>query len=150
MAQNNKASKLIRIKHTYQMQYNLSLVQETMDLVNQQFITTVENFKYLASRDINTQDLEKYVRAIFSTKTDDEEKQDECKRVVSKVTELFETGRGSDIAGKNLWGAYNAVEEYLQYEKGNSKTTDESRYDNLWYGDASRLNKKALETALSF
>jgi hypothetical protein len=35
--------------------------------------------------------------------------------VIPKVVNLFESGRGACEAGSTLWGAYNAVNEYLNY-----------------------------------
>jgi hypothetical protein len=44
-----------------------------------------------------------------------------------------------------MWAAYNAVTEYLQYERGNNVAT---RLDSLWFGQGATLNKKALQTAV--
>jgi hypothetical protein len=63
------------------------------------------------------------------------------------VTRLFETGRGSDLATARgtLWGAYNAVAEYLSYERGLGQDT---RLNSLWFGASARLNEDALAVAL--
>lgn len=69
------------------------------------------------------------------------------KRILEQIIPLFEQGRGnnlSEIKG-TMWAAYNAVSEYLQYERGSDSS---NRMDSMWFGDGARLNKKALETAL--
>ncbi|MBW1999659.1 MAG: hypothetical protein JRJ29_17065 [Deltaproteobacteria bacterium] len=58
---------------------------------------------------------------------------------------LFEAGRGSQLAGRNYWGAYNAVNEYLNCFRGETR---DNRLNSLWFGDSSRINKKALNIAM--
>ena len=48
------------------------------------------------------------------------------------------------VAG-TMWGALNAVNEYLAYERGSS---DEGRLQSLWFGDSARLNQRALQVAM--
>lgn len=150
MAHSNKASQLIRIKHTMQLHNNLNLVRDTIDMVNQQFITTVEQYRLLASRDINSIDLKKYIKTVFSKENlelqfvEFNTKQDARQRLEIQINQLFE-----QEDKHNLWTAYNAVQGYLQHERGTKNTTLESRYNSLWFGDSDRLNQKALNVALT-
>ncbi len=153
LAHSSQGSKLIRVRHTNQVQNNLVEIRETMDLVNQQFLATVEKFRYLAKRDIVKSDLERYVNQVFSIQKleeslSEEEMPERKSRLLGRIEELFESGRGSKLAGKTMWGAYNAVQEYLQYERGHSWTNEEKRYNSLWFGDSANINRKALEIAL--
>jgi phage/plasmid-like protein (TIGR03299 family) len=152
MAINSNASKLIRIKHTKNVAANLESVQEIMNLADAEFETTAEQYRLLTMRDINTKDLEKYVKIVFNTTQKLAEVSGNLdslsnKKILESVIPLFEKGRGNDmkeIKG-TYWAAYNAVNEYLQYERGSD---NQNRMDNMWFGDSARLNKKALETAL--
>jgi phage/plasmid-like protein (TIGR03299 family) len=152
MAINSNASKLIRIKHTKNVASNLESVQEIMNLADSEFETTAEQYRLLTMRDINTKDLEKYVKIVFNTTQKLAEVNGDLgslsnKKILEAVIPLFEKGRGNDmkeIKG-TYWAAYNAVNEYLQYERGSD---NQNRMDNMWFGDSARLNKKALETAL--
>src|ERR1017187_7329215 len=152
-AHNDQASKLIRIKHTGNITENLEKVGEIMNLANAEFEATAEQFRFLAQTACNQSDLEKYVRLVFATK-----KQEDAllmngteltsgSRVLGDITNLFEKGRGNDLPGvKNtLWGAYNSINEYLQYDRGDSA---ELRLDNMWFGSSATLNKKALKVAV--
>jgi len=86
------------------------------------------------------------VRLVFDLKererTPAQEKQE---KIVPGVVSLFEAGRGSRVAGRNYWGAYNAVNEYLNYFRGK---TQDNTLNSLWFGDSNRINKKALNTAM--
>src|SRR6185295_11897446 len=61
MAINSEASKLIRIKHTKNVVSNLESVQEIMNLADQEFQATAEQYRMLTRKDINSKDLEKYI-----------------------------------------------------------------------------------------
>jgi hypothetical protein len=63
---------------------------------------------------------------------------------IQRVTELFETGIGNK--GQTAWDAYNAVTQWLNYERGNSVDT---RLNSLWFGDSAKLSKRALDCALA-
>lgn len=152
MAINSQASKLIRIKHTKNVAANLESVQEIMNLADSEFEATAEQYRLLTMKDINSKDLEKYVKLVFNTTAKLVEAGGNVenlsnKRILEQIIPLFEKGRGNDmkeIKG-TMWAAYNAVNEYLQYERGSDNS---NRMDNMWFGDSARLNKKALETAL--
>jgi len=146
LAHESKASKLLRVKHTSRVRENLEAIRETIDLAQQEFAATVDQYKRLASKQINSTDLVKYVRLVFGLKerkrTPAQEKQE---KIVPGVVRLFEDGRGSHVAGRNYWGAYNAVNEYLNYFRGK---TQDNTLNSLWFGDSNRINKKALNTAM--
>jgi phage/plasmid-like protein (TIGR03299 family) len=146
LAHESKASKLLRVKHTSRVRENLEDIRETIDLAQQEFVATVAQYKQLASKQINGTDLVKYVRLVFGLKererTPVQEKQE---KIVPSVVWLFEEGRGSRRAGSNYWGAYNAVNEYLNYFRGK---TQDNTLNNLWFGDSAQINKKALNIAM--
>ena len=58
---------------------------------------------------------------------------------------LFENGIGNRTAGRNYWGAYNAVNEYLNYFRGK---TQDNTLSSLWFGKGAQLNKNALDVAM--
>lgn len=152
MAHNNDASKLIRIKHTKNVEVNLKLVQDVMNVANQTFEATAEQYRLLANKSINGADLEKYVKIVFNQSAKKFSltpvtEVDNGKRVLNNIIPLFEKGRGNDMTEikGTLWAAYNAVTEYVQYERGKNLDT---RLDSTWFGTGAQLNKKALTTAL--
>jgi phage/plasmid-like protein (TIGR03299 family) len=152
MSLNSAASKLIRIRHTKNVNENMEKLREVMNIANAEFEATAEQYRVLASKQIVQADLEKYVKLIFaSSKKLVEVEGDlstiENKKLLKEIQPLFEQGRGNDmpeIKG-TLWSAYNAVTEYLQYNRGSDTQV---RLDNLWFGQGAALNKKALEVGL--
>lgn len=80
--------------------------------------------------------------------TEQEEKVEPvAERIHTKVSELFEVGRGAELRGVRgtWWGAYNAVNEFLAHERGND---DARRLGSLCFGNAAVLNQRALNVAV--
>jgi hypothetical protein len=129
----------------------LSELRETMDLINQQFLATEEQYRYLATKEINTDDLRNYVKQVFSVKKlediideheESEKIESERKRLIARVEEIFELE-----PVKNAWTMYNSVNYYLNHERSKDL---ETRYNQMWFGYAKRLDQKALKLAMEY
>ena len=139
MAYESEASKLLRVRHTASMHYNLELVRDIMNVASREFSATVDQYRVLHSSGIDAAGLERYVRIVFSLPDNG------GKELIPNIIHLFENGRGHKEAGKTYWGAYNAVTEYLNYFRGR---TQDNTLSSLWFGDSTRINRHALTTAL--
>lgn len=152
LAHDSKASKLIRVRHTKNVVSNLEEIREVMNLANAEFEASAQQYRMLASKEINQADLEKYVKLIFNTNKKILEAEGNVenlnnKRILNSIQPLFEKGMGNDLPGVRgtLWAAYNAVSEYLQYERGED---NQIRLDQMWFGQSASLNKRALEVGI--
>jgi phage/plasmid-like protein (TIGR03299 family) len=150
MSMSNSGSQLIRMKHTKNLGENLDKVAEIMNLANQSFEATAEQYKLLASRQVSKADLEKYIKLVFvgpQYEKMEAEGKKPARDILPKVINLFENGHGANMIGVRgtMWAAYNAVNEYLGYEKGNDA---QARLDNMWFGQSAVTNEKALEVAV--
>jgi phage/plasmid-like protein (TIGR03299 family) len=139
LAHDSEASKLLRVRHTSNLHENLELIREIMNVARKEFNATVEQYCHLQKHGINNSELEKYVRVVFSLP--DKGGRD----LIPNIIYLFENGRGSKEAGKTYWGAYNAVTEYLNYFRGK---TQDNTLSSLWFGEATHINRQALNVAL--
>lgn len=148
MAVSNKGSQLLRVHHSKSVKANLDRVQEIINAADAKFEATAEQYRSLARKDINQNDLKKYVQTVFEVHKQPHERQAQFEsKMVETITKLFETGRGTNLKSANgtLWGLYNSVTEYLSYEAGRS---DDSRLNTLWFGRNKTVNEKALNQAL--
>lgn len=180
MAHRDKRSELLRVRHSKNVEINLDKIRDIINLADEQFEATAEQYRALANRDINQNDLRNYVKLVFDVPEDETEvstrkknmiaeilgkhekstgfnrlamdlvnrqMKEENKQILESVTEKFETGLGTDILrGKcSLWTAYNAVTEYLNYDRGHNSDT---RMNSLWFGENQRMNDKAFKAAL--
>jgi hypothetical protein len=115
-----------------------------MNLANNAFETTLEQYRLLANKEINSKDLEKYVKMVFKL---DEDKEGAGKRLLNNIIPLFEKGRGNDMSEikGTYWAAYNSISEHLQYFRGND---EQVRLNNLWFGTSKTTLENALQIAV--
>lgn len=150
LARSCKASKLIRVRHHRFVKENVEKLRDIMNVANQEFEATCDEYRFLASRSINSADLKKYVKLVFAPKPDlkDEDLSSRTVNIMAKVEELFESGQGNDLEGVKgtWWAAYNGVTEYLNYEKGRNA---QNRLDSLWFGTNGNQSRDALATAVA-
>jgi phage/plasmid-like protein (TIGR03299 family) len=146
MAHGSNASKLIRLKHTRDVLENLANVREIMDLANQEFEATAEQYRLLARKSINQADLRRYVKKVFKVE-DDQDTGTRMANIMEEVMALAEAGRGNNLPSirGTYWSAYNGVSEWLTYIRGRS---EDNRLNSLWFGDSALTNRLALEVAL--
>lgn len=157
MSHGDKASALMRVKHTAKAADTLVKVREAMNLANQAFEATADQYRALAKMDIKTEDLKKYINLVFKKETAEEEelpsapsdrersiKEDDGRLIENKIMPLFEEGPGAELPGVRgtLWSAYNSITYFLSYMRG--RTQDE-RLNQLWFSSSLKTNKKALD-----
>lgn len=142
------ASKLIRVRHNAGVKAKIDNLREVMNLANQEFEATAQQFRFLASSMYNQEDIIKYVQKIVGIK-DGEDISTRKLNICKEIFELIDSGTGQDIPGVRgtWWAAYNGVTEYLNYNKGNNS---DNRLNSLWYGQDYNLNMLALETCIDF
>lgn len=149
MAHSHKGSQLIRIRHTRSSKTNLDNVRDIMNNINAEFEATAEQFKFLASKDFNAKDLNKYVKIMLGVEgTLDADMKTRTKNIFEDILELVHGPRQS-MAGVSgtWWAAMNGYNEYLNYHKGR---TNDNRLDSLWFGLNANDNLKALKVATEF
>lgn len=147
LAHRSDASKLIRVRHSASIIENLANIREVMNLANQEFEASAEQYKLLARRSINQNDLRRYVKRVL--KVENQTKiSTRTANIINEIMGLCESGKGNALPSiKNtLWSSYNGVTEWLGYQRG---STENSRLNSLWFGDSANVNKHALETALT-
>jgi phage/plasmid-like protein (TIGR03299 family) len=160
MAHEDSAGAIVRIRHHKNIADTLAAVRDVMNLADRRFEATAEAYRALASTSIVEADLKKYVHQVFSTPGAanrsklartfgvDLEVEEPKSRVLTAVQRLFETGKGNNRPGVRgtYWAAYNAITEYVSYERGSDR---EGRLDAAWFGGGAALNRTALKVGLA-
>lgn len=93
MAHGDKASKLLRVRHSKQVKQNLEAIRETMNVADEEFEATAEQFRFLASRQINASDLRKYIKIVFKM-NDDEKLSTRSSNVIDDIMRKHESRTG--------------------------------------------------------
>ncbi len=148
----DKASQLIRVRHTKDVKVNVENLRDIMDLANNQFVTNVEQYQLLCTKQINAADLRKYVKIVFGFDKDEEKEgglSTRAKNIVEEIIKHVDNGVGQRVASTRgtLYWAYNGVNNYLNYSDGRNS---QNIMDKLWFGTNTNVNQKALDLALSW
>jgi phage/plasmid-like protein (TIGR03299 family) len=148
-AHSHKESNLLRIRHTRSSKTALDNVRDIMDNINAQFEATAEQYRFLASRDFNQADVQKYVKVLLGV--DKKAPEDIKTRTQNIITEILATIEGPKQSMPGVrgtwWAAYNGFNEYLNYTKGRNTN---NRLESLWFGQNGTDNNKALQLATEF
>jgi phage/plasmid-like protein (TIGR03299 family) len=147
LAHNASDSKLIRTIHSRQMKKNLEDIKNIMQLSTQEFLADMAQYKYLASRDINKEDLEKYVKILLEIENKEDDKvSTRTKNIMKSIMNLMDAQEQAvkGISG-TWWAAYQAYNNYLVHR---SSRNNESRLNNIWFGLNKMKDKKAFDLAI--
>lgn len=155
LAHDDHSSKLLRVRHTKNVVKVMDDLRGTINTLTREFEATAEQYRFLASKGVNRSDLHKYVKIVLGLSDSKKENAEagelgtRSKNILAAVLERFDSGYGAnlEIAKGTWWGAYNAVTEYLSYNRG--RTTD-NRINALWFGEGYATNRAALASAVSF
>jgi phage/plasmid-like protein (TIGR03299 family) len=149
LARSSTASKLIRVRHNKFVRENCEKLRDIMNLANQEFEATTEQYKFLASKSINKKDLEKYIKIVMGLHDKkDDDISTRSKNLMNRIEWYFDNGKGNKLPGVEgtYWAAYNAVTEYLNHEQGRNNN---NRMDSVWFGVNANMASKAFDTALA-
>lgn len=148
MSHVSEASKLIRVRHNKGVKASVEKLREVMNLANQEFEATAEQYRFLAKSQFRKDDVIKYVKKMFDIK-DSDVVSTKTANILKDVFDKIYNGLGTDIAGVrgSWWSAYNGFNEYLNYTNGRNS---DNRLNSLWFGENDKLNAKALELAIEF
>lgn len=146
-------SQLLRVRHTARVKESVDQIIDIVNSADAQFEATAEKYKRLSRKGVNEADLKKYVKEVFYPRMLKEDMSDRMvmrmERIEKSILRLFEVGRGAEITGVRgtAWGAYNAVNEFLTYEKPGEQ---DAKLDSLWFGHTANVNQRAFEMAMAF
>jgi phage/plasmid-like protein (TIGR03299 family) len=133
----------ISLAHKGDINETLESLRETVNLAKRTFEVTMEQCQFLATKGVAG--MEPYLREVFQIEPD--VKVEELPKGFAEIQKLYISGRGTQIAGVagTLWGAYNAVTEWVDHTRG----SDRARMDNAWFGIGASLKKRAMEVAMT-
>lgn len=78
----------------------------------------------------------------------EESEESDSSRVYAKVLENYDSGAGSAMTRGTLWGAYNAITEYVSHQRNREGTADAQAFADLQWGAGARLANRALAGSL--
>ena len=106
------AEQEVHIRHTLNAKEKLKEAHEILGLTNKLYMQLDAIFNRMSETRIRQQELTDYVKAVFPVNPESKD-QSWVKKVHDTIFELAESGEGAEISKCTLWGAYNAVTEYV-------------------------------------
>lgn len=151
-----RESKQQKIFHTGDIMKKVSQVQEVIDMRRRDFAATMEQFKFLANKEIKAKQLDVYLDRVLSNdkvkivkgEVLKDHDQSSHRNTKNRIEELIETGYGTDIKGVkgSWWGTYNGTVEFFNHHKG--RVLD-NRIKSVFYGDSKEKSKLAMSIAMN-
>jgi len=142
-----ESRKGISIKHSGKIDSKIRKAQEVLGLGIRYYDDFGQVANKLASKMVNTNWLEQYLKSLIPDEPEKNNKRRE--QVRENIQFLFEYGKGADMPGirGTAWMAVNAVAQYVDYFK--KARTQDTRLDSVWFGQGAEMKQKAFELALA-
>ena len=147
-----KNDSAIRLKHTKNGEVRFLALAEGIAAAHQSFLTNVQAWRAMAKTPMNDGQFRSYAAQVFGVSEEPnpmakrKRQEDDSRSVLTKLQPYWEAGRGSQYARGTVWGAYNAMTEFLTWERGRSV---DARLDSLWFGQGAKLSAYAAQLAAS-
>lgn len=138
----NSATTKVHIKHTGDIKTKVVEAQRVLGIAINYFEQIGNAFKVFAGRELTDEEFQTYVGDIIPGVSK------RSKNIRNKVEDLYFTGVGSEISGTTLWGAYNAVTEYVDHHRIDWKKRPDKYLASITYGTGAELKTKAYQKAL--
>lgn len=129
-----------RMLHKSGMKAFLRQTKGIIDIARHEFDAYIAAFKDLRRRKMPVRNLEAYVREVFLA-TD---RNLRTPRAYPLIEQFFLSGPGAELAGETAWGAFCAVCQWVDYERGR---TPETRLEAAWNGQGAQNRQNAYELA---
>lgn len=132
----------VHIRHTLNAQAKLETAHEVLGLSNHLYAQLSEIFNNMRRKSLDFKATKEYISTVFPIPAEMNTRS-VVAGIHAKVLELTETGQGAEMAKGTLWGAYNAVTEYVDHYRI-PKATPSARLKSIWLGSGNGIKKHAF------
>ena len=141
------AEQEVHIRHTLNAKEKLKEAHEILGLTNKLYMQLDAIFNRMNETKVEHETLTEYVKTVFPENPESKDRS-WVKKVHDTVFELVESGEGVELSKGTLWGAYNAVTEYVDHYR-NPKGDETQRLKSMWFGSGERIKKTAFMAAIA-
>lgn len=139
------AEQEVHIRHTLNAKEKLKEAHEILGLTNKLYEQLDAIFNRMSETKVEHPTLTEYVKTVFP---EDSESKDRSwvRKVHDTVFELAESGKGAETARGTVWGAYNAVTEFVDHYR-HTRGDENHRLKSVWFGSGERIKRNAFRIA---
>jgi len=138
----------VNIRHTATFQEKLDQAQHILGIAQNYFKSIEQQIQKLAVTEITDNQLLAYVNSLLDITLEKQASNEVSTRAINKrdkILELAEVGKGSEWTKGTMWGAVNAVTEYVDHY---SSIKNGKYLDSVWFGNGSNFKNKAFDLAI--
>lgn len=155
----------VSVRHMGDISAKIDEARRILGMSLKYFEVAGEAYRAMSHRQINEMMLQGYFEAIFPTPQDAPSdatelrkaqitlEREKTKNIHHTLATLFEAGRGSQLVGVRgtLWGAFNAVTEYVDHVKPAKKdgTVRKGGFETALFGQGEAIKQRAFDEAVS-
>lgn len=137
----HSAQTSVNITHRGDIDKKKFEAQRVLGIAVTHFKEMEETYKNFASYQITNTDLKSYIEEVIPGDSK------VTQNMRDKVEELYEVGAGAELTRGTLWGAYNAVTEYVDHYRQNYQKNPDRYLEYVNFGSGAWLKTKAFEEA---
>ena len=144
------------VYHRLDAKHRVEQARKILGIAGGYYSKLGETFKQMLAVSIGEAGFKSYLEEVFPIELEEGKKPTKATiRARALVTENFQHGRGSEIAGQTVWGAYNAVTEFLDHQKQNGSKEESaeerlaSKFEAVLLGGSKDVQQKAFNAALA-
>jgi phage/plasmid-like protein (TIGR03299 family) len=140
--------KAYRVRHSKRMQFKLEELADFLAITQDVFSNAEATFRRLAKIQMIGDRLDCYLEAVFPSSATQKKNGTKPARW-DFLHEIFEVRPDLQLPGVRgtLWGAYNAITMFEDYQQPQNDEQPEQRLDRAWFGRGSDTKVRALEKA---
>jgi len=132
----------VRIHHKGDMQDKIKQAREILGISAAYFKEMEETYAKFANYIISMKEATEYFKTVVNNDTP------QASRVRSQIEKLYYEGAGAELAVNTLWGAYNAVVEYVDHYKVDYNAKPDQYLNSILFGSGKKLKDIAYNQAL--
>ena len=140
----------VSIRHRGDMKMKIEQAVQLLGIANEYYQNLGDMFQHMANTKFGSLEARDYFKAIVPDAEDEESKAQTNVEVARYImTQNYTKGAGNELAGRTVWGAYNAVTQFADHQKFvlRKSGSAHSRFESVVWGSASNLKQKAFDLA---
>ena len=144
------AERKFHAKHTSNLGNKIRDVRDYLGLIDAKAALFEDATRRLATVQLTREAFEGYIKktGLLPAEIPGEKMSTRAYNIMEDVSRLFEHGKGQEMPGARhtAWGAFNAVVEYVDYQRA---TKDGKRAESLLFGSGANIKQKAWDESLA-
>jgi len=139
------------IRHVGKIMDKITDVQEILRMSHKFYTDFEQGSKFLASKQVNSKEVEKFIKTCFSDYDTEAKK---VKNMMEKVEENFETeGKVLPTIAGTYWALFNGYTGYIDHGRATKGKDEYDRKSNhlnsIWFDSSVKLKQRAWDAAVN-